>query len=153
MLSIVRNPKVPFLNFRKPAFAISWCVVLIGVAGIYTKWDTIFGIDFTGGDEVSLAYESKIDESEINRIVVEQELGEVTPQYVTPLGGGVEVLKLQTPFEESPKVLAALKAAFPQANFEAVGTKNRAVHRQGNSEECHIRDRDFPRSHSTVYRG
>ena len=122
MLSIVRNPKVPFLNFRKPAFAISWCVVLIGVAGIYTKWDTIFGIDFTGGDEVSLAYESKIDESEINRIVVEQELGEVTPQYVTPLGGGVEVLKLQTPFEESPKVLAALEAAFPQANFEAVGT-------------------------------
>jgi SecD/SecF fusion protein len=122
MLSIVRNPKVPFLNFRKPAFAISWCVVLIGVAGIYTKWDKIFGIDFTGGDEVSLAYESKIDESEINRIVVEQELGEVTPQYITPLGGGVEVLKLQTPFEESPKVLAALKAAFPQADFEAVGT-------------------------------
>ncbi len=122
MLSIVKNPKVPFLNFRLPAFAASWTIVLIGVIALFSKADTIFGIDFTGGDEVSMTFENRIEESDISSLVLEQELGEVTPQYVTPLGGGVEVLKLQTPFEESVKVVEALQHAFPSANFEPVGT-------------------------------
>ena len=122
MLSIVNNPKVPFLNFRLPAFAASWTLVLIGLIAFYAKSDSIFGIDFTGGDEVSLTFDQRIEQSDITGLVADQELGEVNPQYVTPLGGGQEVLKLQTPFEESAKVVEALQQAFPAANLEAVGT-------------------------------
>ncbi len=122
MLSIVRNPKVPFLNYRLPAFVASWSLVLIGIITLFAKSDTIFGIDFTGGDEVSLTYEQRIDESDIANLVTEQNLGEVTPQYVIPIGGGTEVLKLQTAFEASPKVVEALQQSFPSAKFEAVGT-------------------------------
>ena len=122
MLSIVNNPKVPFLSFRLPAFAASWTLVLIGLIAFYVKSDSIFGIDFTGGDEVSLTFDQRIDQADITRLVADQELGEVNPQYVTPLGGGKEVLKLQTPFEKSSKVVEALEQAFPAANLEAVGT-------------------------------
>ncbi|MCH2388979.1 MAG: protein translocase subunit SecD, partial [Opitutales bacterium] len=122
MLSIVNNPKVPFLSFRLPAFATSWTLVLIGLIAFYVKSDSIFGIDFTGGDEVSLTFEQRIEQSDITSLVSDQELGEVNPQYVIPLGGGQEVLKLQTPFEESAKVVKALQRAFPAANLEAVGT-------------------------------
>ena len=122
MLSIVNNPKVPFLNFRLPAFAASWTLVLIGLIAFYVKSDSIFGIDFTGGDEVSLTFDQRIEQTDITSLVADKELGEVNPQYVTPLGGGQEVLKLQTPFEESSKVVEALQQAFPAANLEAVGT-------------------------------
>jgi len=121
MLSIVNKPKVPFLKFRGPAFATSWLIVIIGVFGLVSKWDSIFGIDFTGGDEVSMSFDTRIDESDITRLIGEQDLGEVTPQYVTPLGGGAEILKLQTPFEESVAVIEALKKGFSGADFEVLG--------------------------------
>lgn len=121
MLSIVNKPKIPFLKFRGPAFATSWLIVIIGVFGLVSKWDSIFGIDFTGGDEVSMPFDTRIDESDITRLIGEQDLGEVTPQYVTPLGGGAEILKLQTPFEESVAVIEALKKGFSGADFEVLG--------------------------------
>ncbi|MDE0767467.1 MAG: protein translocase subunit SecD [Opitutaceae bacterium] len=121
MLSIVNKPKIPFLKFRGPAFATSWLIVIIGVFGLVSKWDSIFGIDFTGGDEVSMSFDTRIDESDITRLIGEQDLGEVTPQYVTPLGGGAEILKLQTPFEESVAVIEALKKGFSGADFEVLG--------------------------------
>lgn len=124
MLSVVNKPKVPFLKFRLPAFAASWLIVIIGIIGLVSKWDTVFGIDFTGGDEVSMSFDTRIDESDISKLVVEQDLGDVTPQYVTPLGGGAELLKLQTPFEESLKVVEALQQSFPAANFEVQGSNN-----------------------------
>ena len=121
MLSIVNKPKIPFLKFRGPAFAASWLIVIIGVFGLVSKWDSIFGIDFTGGDEVSMSFDTRIDESDITRLIGEQDLGEVTPQYVTPLGGGAEILKLQTPFGESVAVIEALKKGFSGADFEVLG--------------------------------
>lgn len=121
MLSIVNKPKIPFLKFRGPAFAASWLIVIIGVFGLVSKWDSIFGIDFTGGDEVSMSFDTRIDESDITRLIAEQDLGEVSPQYVTPLGGGAEILKLQTPFGGSIAVIDALKKGFSGADFEVLG--------------------------------
>jgi SecD/SecF fusion protein len=124
MLSIVNKPKIPFLKFRWTAFATSWVIVIIGIIGLVSKWDTIFGIDFTGGDEVSMSFDTRIEESDISRLVTEQSLGDVTPQYVTPLGGGAEVLKLQTPFEESAKVVEVLQQSFPGAGLKVLGKNN-----------------------------
>ena len=121
MLSIANKPKIPFLKFRKPAFATSWLIVVIGVVGLVGKWDSVFGIDFTGGDEVSLSFVQRIEESDISRIVSESELGEVTAQYIEPLGGGSEILKMQTPFEEHENVVDALQGAFPAAELEVQG--------------------------------
>lgn len=122
MLSVVKNPKIPFLKFRGPAFAASWLIVIIGIFGLVSKWDSIFGIDFTGGDEVSMSFETRIDESDITRLIAEQDLGEVAPQYVTPLSGdGVETLKLQTPFGESVAIIEALQEGFSQADFKVLG--------------------------------
>ncbi len=121
MLSIVNNPKVPFLKFRLPAFVASWSIVIIGIIGLVSKWDSIFGIDFTGGDEVTLSFEQRIDESDIARLVADLDLGEVTPQYVAQLGNGTESLKLQTPFDRGEEVVDALQDAFPAAKLVEQG--------------------------------
>jgi SecD/SecF fusion protein len=124
MLSVVNKPKVPFLKFRLPAFAASWLIVIVGIFGLISKWDSIFGIDFTGGDEVSLSFDTRIDESDISKMVADLDLGDVTPQYVMPLGGGAEVLKMQTPFEESSKVVEAMMQTFPSAGLKVLGSNN-----------------------------
>ncbi len=121
MLSIVNKPKISFLKFRLPAFASSWSLVLIGIIALFIKWDSIFGIDFTGGDEVSLSFQTRIEESDIVNLAVEQNLGEVSVQYVSPLGGGAEVLKVQTPFEMGEGVVEALQQSFPAAGLTVDG--------------------------------
>jgi len=121
MLSIVRNPSVPFLKYRKLAFILSWSVVAMGVVGVAMKYDSIWGIDFTGGDEVTMSYENRVEESALNNFAVEQGLGEVVVQYVDQIGANISSLKMQTPFENGRSVADAFIAAFPDAKFEVIG--------------------------------
>ncbi len=121
MLSIVRNPSANFLKYRVPAFAMSWSIVMIGIFGIYLKKDSILGIDFLGGDEIILQYNERIETSDIIVLAEEQQLGEVSAQYITPLGSDLEVLKVQTPFEQGSIVVQALQTAFPSAGLEVEG--------------------------------
>ncbi|MCH6257603.1 protein translocase subunit SecD [Puniceicoccaceae bacterium K14] len=121
MLSIVKSPKFDFLKPRKLAFAISWCVVLVGIVGVYVKRDSIFGIDFTGGDEVTLNFTQKIDESALRKVLDPETLGEVNPQYFQPIGGTKEILKLQTEFKRGKDVTSVLQVAFPEAEFDIAG--------------------------------
>jgi len=121
MLSIVKNPAVKFLKYRKVAFFVSWTVVAIGIVGVAMKSDTIYGIDFTGGDEMTLSFEKRIDEGALNQLVVDQNLGEVVVQYVEQIGADVSSLKVQTPFEGGRPIADAFIAAFPEAAFEVIG--------------------------------
>jgi SecD/SecF fusion protein len=122
MLSIVDEPKVDFLKYRRPAFAASWMIVLVGVIGVFVRYDNIWGIDFTGGDDVRLSFVQKVDEGEIMRVVDANELGEVVPLYQTAIAAdATEVLRLQTQFERGSAVVAALQQAFPDAKFEVTG--------------------------------
>ena len=121
MLSIVKNPSVDFVRYRKVAFIISWSVVAIGIAGVAMKSDRIYGIDFTGGDEITLVYENRIEESALNQLVADQGLGEVVVQYVEQIGSDVSALKVQAPFEAGRLAADAIVAAFPEAKFEVIG--------------------------------
>lgn len=121
MLSLVGVPKIDFLKFRKPAFIASWSLVAIGIFALYSKGDSIYGVDFTGGDEVILSFEEHIDEGEI-RSALEPVLGEVTPSYRSELGNADEELRVQTAFEEGKNVLVALNEAFPVAKYEVLGS-------------------------------
>ena len=56
MFSVLQNTKFDFLRYTKPAFIISWAVVLIGVATVVYKGKDIYGIDFAGGDMVTLNF-------------------------------------------------------------------------------------------------
>ena len=79
------------------------------------------GIDFTGGDEMTIAYAERIDTSELAKAAAALELGEVNPVYQTLLGEDREVLKIQTRFDQSRLVLAGLQDAFPVAQLQEIG--------------------------------
>ncbi|MDQ8203062.1 protein translocase subunit SecD [Pelagicoccus sp. SDUM812003] len=120
-LSILNDPKIDFLKFRKPAFIASWTLVIIGVVVLATKGDSIYGIDFTGGDEVILSFQDRLDEAEVRDTLAAADIGESIPLYQTQLGGADEVLRIQAGFNKGDAVVAALQSAHPEAGFEVVG--------------------------------
>ncbi|MDG1241509.1 MAG: protein translocase subunit SecD [Opitutae bacterium] len=120
-MDLFPSKKLDFFKFRKPAFIISWLIVLAGVVSVAVHHDNILGKDFTGGDEMTVAYDQRLGADEIMQVVVNQNLGDVTPIYQSLIGQDVEILKLQTPFDQARPVLEQLQAAFPDANLIETG--------------------------------
>ena len=120
-MDIFPSKKLDFFKFRKPAFILSWLIVLAGVISVVVHHDNILGKDFTGGDEMTVDYDQRLGTDQIMQVVVDQDLGDVTPIYQSLIGQNVEVLKLQTPFDEARPVLEQLQAAFPDANLREAG--------------------------------
>jgi SecD/SecF fusion protein len=120
-LNLLPKQKIDFFKFRKPAFLLSWIIVIVGVSSVVTQKDSILGIDFTGGDEMTIAYAEKISTEELLKAEGLGSVGEVKPVYQTFIGEDKEVLKIQTRFDQSREVLSIFQSAFPQANFSEVG--------------------------------
>ncbi len=122
-LNLLAEMKFDFFALRKPAFIASWLLVLAGVISVVLHHDKIMGIDFTGGDEMTVSYntEHRIDLGDMETAIEELELGEVNPVYQNLIGQSQEILKLQTRFDDSRNILAGLQGAFPEADLKEVG--------------------------------
>jgi SecD/SecF fusion protein len=64
MLHIIKNTRIDFMKLAKPAFAVSWTLILIGIGYGFYRGSELFGIDFVGGDTTTFAF-TKRGESEI----------------------------------------------------------------------------------------
>ena len=120
-LDISSVSKFKFFRYRKWAFATSWLLVLAGLVSVVVHHNNILGIDFTGGDEMTVAYKQRIDMGELQKFIKALNLGEVNPVYQNLIGEDREVLKMQTRFDQSRAVLNALQEAFPEAGLTEVG--------------------------------
>jgi len=121
MFSVLQNTKVDFLKYEKPAFIGSWVVVLIGVVVVAYKGREIYGIDFTGGDSVSLTFAQRIDSGVLRKTADEAGFRNSSFAYVTPIGTDVSTLKVNADFDKGKDLVAALQKALPQAKFEFAG--------------------------------
>ena len=121
MMSFIKSPKIDFLKFARPAFIISWLIVLLGVGAVFMKGDKIYGIDFAGGDSITLDFQQRIEASEIRKVAEANDLGEVSSTYVNELGTEHETLRIVTAYDKSAAALAALQAAHPEAELEKIG--------------------------------
>lgn len=120
-LSLWSNTNIDFMRFRKPAFITSWCLVAVGVVVLFSRGDSIWGIDFTGGDEVILEFTDRLDEGQVRDALLAADFAEVNPFYQSQLGGQGELLRIQTPFEQGIPAVEALTKAFPEAGYSMVG--------------------------------
>jgi SecD/SecF fusion protein len=118
---LLKNINVDFVKYGKPAFIGSWLLVLLGVCVVFYKGHRIEGIDFAGGDVITLQFKQQVDTGKIREIAAANGIGEINPAYVSAAGGGQETLKIETPEGKSGPLLAALQAAYPAAGLEKVG--------------------------------
>ena len=121
MLHLIKSPKIDFMKLAKPAFTISWLVILIGLGFGFKAGKEMFGVDFRGGDTTTFSFAKKVDVEKIRASLANAGLREATIQYQSDLAGASETLRVTTASDTSEKVSAALTKEFADAKLVAVG--------------------------------
>jgi len=132
ILHIFRHiPQINFLGIWKVAFVFSWAVIVAGMiffvkrGGLDVGRGEVYGIDFKGGDAVTLSFVQKVDAGTVGRTLDKAGVGERFIQYQRDLSGGEEVLNLRLPYGETDKAVKALQTdpATANAQFKVLGTE------------------------------
>ncbi len=121
MMNLFGAPAINFVKYGKRAFIASWIIVAVGVVGVGVKGHKIYGIDFAGGDVVTMSFKQRIDTAQLQAAADRSNLGEVTPVYQSEIGSGTEILNMQAEVGKADAAVQMLKTAFPQAGFEVQG--------------------------------
>jgi SecD/SecF fusion protein len=124
MMSFLKPPEMDFLKFGRRAFIASWLLVAIGAVAVGIKGHKIYGIDFAGGDVVNLSFKQRVDIGKLQSALDKEKHGEAQAFYQSQIGGGAELLNLQTESGRSDAAVSALKTAFPSAGLEVLAKTN-----------------------------
>ena len=122
-LRILEQPKLNFMSYSKFAFAASWLLVFVGLACGFYRGNDAMGIDFKGGDRITMEFTQKKTETQL-RNTIKESLGSTLAdgaliQYQSG-GGSKERLQITVNFGEGEKTFEALKNGFPEAEFNKV---------------------------------
>ena len=122
-LQLLQQPKINFMGFSKVAFAASWLMVIIGIGYGFSRGSNAMGIDFKGGDRITMEFTKKKTETEL-RNKIKESLGAALAdgaliQYQSG-GGSTERLQVTVKFGDGEKTFEALKLGFPDAEFNKV---------------------------------
>jgi SecD/SecF fusion protein len=128
MFSVLQNTSFDFLKKAKPAFIASWAIIGIGLVTVAVKGKDVYGIDFLGGDTVSLSFAKPVEVGTLRSAATAAGFKEVNPVYQKQIGSDRQLLKITTPFDEAAPLVEKLQQAFPDAQF-----KNEGVTRIGAS--------------------
>ena len=124
MFHVIRATKLDFMKLAKPAFALSWTIIILGLAyGIFGRGNNMLGIDFKGGDNLTMSFTQKIDEGKLREAL--KGIGGNDPiiQYQTVVGGTNQLLSLTSEYNTADSVLKTLKSSFPEAGFDSKGVE------------------------------
>jgi len=116
MLHIIRAAKLDFMKLAKPAFIMSWLLILIGVGYGFSRGKSAFGVDFLGGDTTTYKFEQKVPEDKLRAALAKAGIKDPRIQYQRDLGGGPETLRVDSAAGSAAKVKETLRE-FPAAKF------------------------------------
>ena len=114
MSQFIKNPKIDFLRLRGMGLIISLVIIGAGAVAVKTHGEGLLGVDFKGGDAVTLTYQHKVDIGELQKSLLNEGLRDVNLQYAA---GGTPALFLETEKGESDLAVRDLTEKFPQAGF------------------------------------
>jgi SecD/SecF fusion protein len=122
MLHLIKKPKIDFMRLAKPAFIATWTVIAIGMGyGIFVRGSSVMGVDFAGGDALTLRFSQKVEAEAIRQTLAKADVGEPQIQYQKGLADQKENLQILTKFGSGDKVLSALTNQFKSAGFQVAG--------------------------------
>jgi SecD/SecF fusion protein len=121
MFSVLQNTTYDFLSFTKAAVIATVVVLVVGIGAVAYKGKEIYGIDFVGGDMVTLNFAKKVELTELRAAATKAGIKEVNFSYQQPLGTDREVLRVTTPFDQGKPIIAKLQGQLPAAKFEVAG--------------------------------
>ena len=121
MLQFFKEPKFDFLSYWKPAFALSWGLILVGLIWGISRGGSVLGVDFAGGDQLTMTFAQKVDNvdkirDELKGVVK----GDPMIQYGRDIVSGKETLRVISNFDSGEAVEKTLQSKFPESKFERV---------------------------------
>lgn len=124
MLHIIRASKLDFMRFAKPAFTISWLLILIGISYGFYRGKSAFGVDFMGGENLVLKFDQNLNvdnyREKVRKAVRDSGAVDSVVQFQNDLSSGLKSLRITTPIDFGQKAEDALVKQFPEAKFERI---------------------------------
>jgi SecD/SecF fusion protein len=123
-------PHINFLGVWKIAFLLSWLLIGAGAwsfvqrGGLKVGEGEVYGIDFKGGDTMTLTFAQKVDATKVRQSIEKLGMTEALIQYQHELTGTKEVLSLKLPGGAAEKVIGELRSDFPEAKFVVESTEH-----------------------------
>jgi SecD/SecF fusion protein len=124
MFHLIRATKLDFMRLAKPAFILSWVIILVGLIYGYHRGPKLFGVDFVGGDSTTFSFQQRVDVEQIRSVLTGIGEKDSQIQYQKDVAGGIETLRVTTSIGSADKVEQALIDKFPQSKFK-VGSQQR----------------------------
>ena len=121
MLHVVQGSKINFMRWSVPAFVASWLLIAIGIGWGIKRGEEVLGIDFKGGDAVTLTFNKRVDVERLRETVAKLDVGDPQIQYQKVIAEDKETLTIVTRFDSGNRVVEQLKQSHPDAGFNAVG--------------------------------
>jgi len=115
MMQFIKSPRFDFLKLRYAGLIFSLLLLAAGAAAVATKGQSLLGVDFKGGDAVTMTYAQSVDIGKVREALIKANLKDVMLQPVS----GSKALLIQTEEQQGERAVQILKDNFPQAGFVA----------------------------------
>src|SRR6266403_1852347 len=121
MLHLISSKHIDFLGKGFLACMCSLALLLAGAMAFYKRGDRNFGVDFRGGDLVTMSAPDKIDIGEVRNALKPIGFGDASIQESAQ--GGKSYITVRTPLNTSDKVEKQIIQAMPNAAFKVEGSE------------------------------
>jgi len=115
MMQFIKSPRFDFLKYRGFGLIFSLLILIAGATTVVTKGESLLGVDFKGGDAVTMTYTQSVDIGQVRAALINSGLKDVMLQPVS----GSNALQIQTEEQQGERAAKILEDAFPQAGFVA----------------------------------
>src|SRR3954468_17739301 len=121
MLHLISSQHINFLGKGLPAVLCSIALMVAGATSFYLKGEKNFGVDFKGGDLVTMSSPAVIDVGEVRKHLEAMNIHDASIQESAQ--GGKYYITVRTPLNTSDKVEHKVMDSMPNAQFHLEGSE------------------------------
>ncbi len=121
MLHLIPAQKINFLGKGFIACMCSLALLVAGAAAFYLRGEKNFGVDFRGGDLITLSAPRAIDIGQVRHAL--QPLGLADASIQESAQGGKSYITIRTPLNTSDNVEKQIMQSMPNAGFNVEGSE------------------------------
>jgi len=124
MLHVIRVTNLNFMRFSKFTFLISFALIVVGLAyGGFGRGKKMLGIDFAGGDNLTLRFSQKVEPNQLREAITRLGVQDPQIQFQKEITGTAETLRITSPFGTGEMISTNLVKVFPTAGFQEIGVE------------------------------
>jgi preprotein translocase SecF subunit len=131
-MQFFKEPTIDFLRYRKPAYVFSIALIILGIVSLILHGGPRYGIDFRGGTEILLEFNSAITVAEVRTALTELGYGNAeikSSQSLQAESGKNDILiSVEQGEQEGREVAETIKAKlselFPDKPYEELRVEN-----------------------------